>query len=44
VGLQGGRDFVGRFQRVIDGPVPCSVVNHGASMARAGGQRLTRLT
>jgi WD40 repeat protein len=40
MGLQGGRDFVGRFQRVIDGPVPCSVVNHGASMARASGQRL----
>ena len=33
VGLQGCGDFVGRLQRVVDGPVPCSVVNHGASIA-----------
>ncbi len=31
--LQGCGDFVGRLQRVVDGPVPCSVVNHGASIA-----------
>jgi hypothetical protein len=34
VGLQGCGDFVGRLQRVVDGPVPCGVVNHAASMAR----------
>jgi hypothetical protein len=34
VGLQGCGDFVGRLQRVVDGPVPCSVVNHGASITR----------
>jgi hypothetical protein len=33
VGLQGGGDFVGRLQRVVDGPVPCCVVNHAASIA-----------
>ncbi len=39
VGLQGCGDFVGRLQRVVDSPVPCSVVNHGASIAplRASG-------
>ena len=39
MGLQGCSDFVGRLQRVVDGPVPCSVVNHGASIAplRASG-------
>jgi hypothetical protein len=30
VGLQGCGDFVGRLQRVVDGPIPCSVVTHGA--------------
>ena len=34
VGLQGCGNFVGRLQGVVDGPVPCSVVNHGASIAR----------
>ncbi len=34
VGLQGRGDFVGRLQRVVDGPVPCGVVNHAASIAR----------
>ena len=34
VGLQGCGDFVGCLQRVVDGPVPCSVVNHGVSIAR----------
>jgi hypothetical protein len=24
-------DFVGRLQRVVDGPVPCGVVNHVAN-------------
>jgi hypothetical protein len=45
VGLQGCGDFVGRFQRVVDGPVPCSVVNHGASIAplRASGVLGTHL-
>ena len=33
VGLQGGCDFVDRLQRVVDGPVPCCVVNHAASIA-----------
>jgi hypothetical protein len=33
VSLECGRDFVGRLQRVVDGPVPCSVVNHAASIA-----------
>ena len=32
MGLQRCSDFVGRLQRVVDGPVPCSVVNHGASI------------
>jgi len=45
VGLQGCGDFVGRLQRVVDGPVPCSVVNHGASIAplRASGVLETHL-
>jgi hypothetical protein len=34
VRLERGRDFVRRLQRVIDGPVPCSVVNHAASIAQ----------
>ena len=34
VGLQGCGDFVGRFQRMVDSPVPCSVVNHNVSIAR----------
>src|SRR5690242_13070265 len=33
VGLQGCGDFVGRLQRVVDGPIPCSVVNHRVSIA-----------
>jgi hypothetical protein len=33
VGLQGCGDFVGRLQRVVDGPVSCCVVNHAASIA-----------
>ena len=39
VGLQGCNDFVGRLQRVVDGPVPCSVVKPW-SQYRA---RLTRV-
>ena len=35
VGLQGCGDFVGRLQRVVDSPVPCTVVNHAASIARS---------
>src|SRR6185437_558565 len=27
-------DLIGRLQRVIDGPVPCGVVNHAASISR----------
>jgi len=44
VGLQGCGDFIGRLQRVVDGPVPCCVVNHVASIARqraSGGRGLT---
>jgi hypothetical protein len=37
VGLQGRGDFVGRLQRVVDGPVPCCVVNHAASIAPLAG-------
>ena len=33
VGLEGCRDFIGRLQRVVDGQVPRSVVNHEASIA-----------
>ena len=33
VGLQGCGDFVGCLQRVVDGPIPCSVVNHRISIA-----------
>jgi hypothetical protein len=33
VSLQCRRDFVGCLQRVVNGPVPCSVVNHVASIA-----------
>src|SRR6266566_9452662 len=33
VGLQGRGDFVGRLQRVVDGPIPCGVVNHRVSIA-----------
>ncbi len=33
VGLQGCGDFVGRLQRVVDGPIPCGVVNHRVSIA-----------
>jgi hypothetical protein len=32
VGLKGRRDFVGRLQRLVDGPVPGSIVNHAASI------------
>jgi hypothetical protein len=44
VGLQGCGDFVGRLQRMVDGPVSCCVVNHMASIARqraSGGRDLT---
>ena len=34
VSLECCRDFVRRLQRVVDGPVPCSVVNHVASIAQ----------
>ena len=34
VRLEGGGDFVGRLQRVVDGPVACDVVNHAASIPR----------
>jgi len=34
VSLERGRDFVRRLQRVVDGPVPCIVVNHAASIAQ----------
>lgn len=30
--LKARRDFVGRLQRLVDGPLPCSVVNHAASI------------
>ena len=43
VGLQGCGDFVGRLQRVVGGPVPCSVVNHGASIARVCPRHRARL-
>jgi hypothetical protein len=33
--LKGCGDFVGRLQRVVDGPVPCGVVNHVASIPRS---------
>ena len=33
VSLEGCRDFVGRLQGVVDGPVPRGVVNHVASIA-----------
>src|SRR6266571_4050704 len=45
MGLQGCGDFVGCLQRVVDGPVPCCVVNHVASIARqraSGGARTYR--
>jgi hypothetical protein len=32
VRLKRGGDFVGRLQHVVDGPVPCGVVNHGPSI------------
>jgi hypothetical protein len=35
MGLQGGSDFVGCLQRVVDSPVPCGVVNHTASILAA---------
>ena len=47
VGLQGCGDFVGRLQRVVDGPIPCSVVNHRVSIAPprvSGSRELTRQT
>ena len=44
VGLQGCGDFVGRLQRVVDGPVPCCVVNHVASIARQGASGARELT
>jgi len=35
VSLKGRSDFVSRLQRVVDGPVPCGVVNHVASIPRS---------
>jgi hypothetical protein len=35
VSLQGSGDFVGRLQRVVDGPVPCGVVNHAVNISRS---------
>jgi len=35
VSLKGRSDFVSRLQRVVDGPVPCGVVNHEASIPRS---------
>src|SRR5215471_17259882 len=35
VSLQGCGDLVGRLQSVVDGPVPCGVVNHVASVPRS---------
>jgi hypothetical protein len=32
--LEGGGDFVGRLQRLVDGPVPRGVVDHMASILR----------
>jgi hypothetical protein len=34
VRLERCRDFVRRLQRVVDGPIPCSVVNHVASISQ----------
>jgi len=34
VGLKGCSDFVGRLERLVDGPLPSVVVNHTASMPR----------
>jgi hypothetical protein len=34
VRLKGRGDLVSRLQRVVDGPVPCGVVNHVASIPR----------
>jgi hypothetical protein len=36
MGLKGRSDFIGGLQRVIDGPVPCIVVNHELSIPAAG--------
>src|SRR5579875_1588700 len=36
VGLQRCSDFVGRLQRMINGPVPCDVVYHAASIPHRG--------
>ena len=35
VSLKGRSDLVGCLQRVVDGPVPCGVVNHAASIPRS---------
>jgi hypothetical protein len=35
VSLKGRGDFVGRLECVVDGPVPCGVVNHVASIPRS---------
>ena len=35
VRLKCGSDFVCRLQRMVDGPVPCGVVNHAASILRS---------
>ena len=41
MGLQGRGYFIRRLQRLIDGQVPCGVINHPASIARriSWGQR-----
>src|ERR1700730_2378879 len=46
VGMQGCGDFYDRLQRVLDGPIPPSVVNHRVSIAppRVSGPRGTRAT
>src|ERR1700722_4771999 len=41
VGLQGRGDFVGRLERVVDGQVPCCVVNHAVSIASQRSRNLT---
>jgi hypothetical protein len=35
VSLKSRGDFIGRLQRLVDGPVPCGVVNHVASIPRS---------
>lgn len=33
MGLKGGSDFVGCLEGVVDGQIPCGVVNHSASIS-----------